>query len=557
MKKCRFLFLLFLCPLMLSAQETLTDQNLKFTRQLRILNQVLSNLDVYYVDTLDAKKVIDDGIQYMLYNLDPYTQYIPEEDTEEFLESTTGKYAGIGSPIGFHPDHNRCVFSNPYEGMPASEAGVRSGDIILAIDGEDIKRKEGETPADYSTRVTSKLRGDAGTNFTLKVKRPGVEQDVVLTLTRRVIEVSNVPYYGMLDDEVGVIVVSSFMENTARDVRRAFVALKQQGMKRLMLDLRGNPGGLVLQAVELVGFFMPNGTKVVTTKGKLAEFEEVFSTQDEPLDTKIPLMVLVDDGSASASEITAGALQDYDRAVVVGERTYGKGLVQQSLDLPFGGLLKFTSSKYYIPSGRCIQAYDFKNRGEDGRPKHLPDSLAKTFYTAGGRAVKDGGGVMPDSVMVQDTLPSFAYDLLTSRVVEDFAAYYRNTHPQVAVETYTFTDADFDAFKKYVASSTYKYNPRSLRMLETLANAIKYEGYGEVEELDSLKKALEPNMEELLNRNKEPICDLLECLIATNYYGLSKSYLFKLRKDVVVQRALQLLRDDKQCQELLEGGSRK
>ena len=543
--------ILMLLPLCVGAQNTLTEQNQEFARQLHILNRVLSSLDVYYVDTLDAKKVIDEGINYMLYNLDPYTQYIPEEDSKGFFESTSGKYAGIGSPISFHPDHNRCCFRNPYEGMPAAEAGVRSGDVILDIDGVDTKRNDGETPSDYSSRITSKLRGDAGTTFTLTVQRPGVAEKQVLTLTRRVIEVSNVSYYGMLDAEVGLIVVNSFMENTARDVRRAFVALKQQGMTRLLLDLRGNPGGLVSEAVNLVGFFMPNGTKVVTTKGKVAEFEETFSTEDEPLDTKMPLIVLVDDVSASASEITAGALQDYDRAIVMGDRTYGKGLVQQSIELPYGGVLKFTSSKYYIPSGRCIQAYDFKNRAEDGRPRHLPDSLAKTFYTAAGRPVKDGGGVMPDSVVVSDSLTSFAYDLLTSHVTEDFAAYYCNTHPQPALEHYAFTDADFAAFKQYVAASTFKHTPHSLRMLDALAEAIKRDGRDATAAIDSLRTALTPNLDADMERSKTQICDLLECIIAQNYFGTAKSYPFKNRRDPIVQNAQTLVRDEKQYQQLL------
>ena len=544
--------LLMLLPLCVGAQNSLTEQNQKFARQLHILNRVLSSLDVYYVDTLDAKKVIDEGINYMLYNLDPYTQYIPEEESKEFFESTSGKYAGIGSPIVFHPDHNRCCFRNPYEGMPAAEAGVRSGDILLEIDGIDVKRNDGEATNDYTSRITSKLRGDAGTTFTLAVQRPGVAEKQVLTLTRRVIEVSNVPYYGMLDAEVGLIVVNSFMENTARDVRRAFVALKQQGMTRLLLDLRGNPGGLVSEAVDLVGFFMPNGTKVVTTKGKVAEFEETFSTDDEPLDTKIPLIVLVDDGSASASEITAGALQDYDRALVVGDRTYGKGLVQQSLDLPYGGVLKFTSSKYYIPSGRCIQAYDFKNRAEDGRPRHLPDSLAKTFYTVAGRPVKDGGGVMPDSVVVSDSVATFAYDLLTSHVTEDFAAYYCNTHPAPAFENYAFTDADFEAYKQYVAASTFKHTPRALRMLDALAEVVKREGGNAAAEVDALRKALTPDLNADMERSKTQICDLLECIIAQNYFGTAKSYLIKLRRDPVVQNAKTLVRNEKLYKQLLK-----
>ncbi len=550
MRILSFAYLLLL-PLLAVAQTTPTEQNTKFARQLHIFNRVLASLDMYYVDTLDMKKTIDQGLQYMLYNLDPYTQYIPEEESEEFLESKSGKYAGIGSPISFHSEHNRCCFSNPYEGMPAFEAGVRSGDIILAVDGEDLKRGEDEKPADYSSRVTSKLRGEAGTSFKLTVQRPGVESPLTLTLTRRVIERSNVLYSGMLDQEVGIIVVTSYMENTARDVRRAFVALKQQGMTRLILDLRDNPGGLVSEAVQLVGLFMPNGTKVVTTKGKIPEFEESFTTEDEPLDAKIPLVVMVNQGSASASEITAGALQDYDRAVIVGERTYGKGLVQQSLELPYGGILKYTSSKYYIPSGRCIQAYDYKNRNEEGWPRHLPDSLAKTFYTAAGRPVKDGGGIMPDSIMVADSVYNFAYALLTSHVTEDFAAIYRNTHPETSIETFTFTDADFEAFKQHVASSTFKYQTRASRMLDALSQQIKDEQLEATTELEALRKALTTNIDTEMERHKVQICDFIESLIATNYYGISKSYRIRLNKDTAVHKAQQLLRDDKQCATLL------
>lgn len=543
--------LLLLLPLFAMAQTTPTEQHTNFARQLDILNRALASLDMYYVDTLDIKKTVDQGLQYMLYNLDPYTQYIPEEDSAEFMESKSGKYAGIGSPIGFHSEHNRCYFSSPYEGMPAHEAGVRSGDIILAVDGEDLKRSGDEKPADFSSRVTSKLRGEAGTSFKLTVQRPGVDAPLTLTLTRRVIERSSVLYSGMLDQEVGIIVVTSFMENTARDVRRAFVALKQQGMTRLILDLRDNPGGLVTEAVQLVGLFMPNGTKVVNTKGKIPEFEETFNTEDEPLDVKIPLLVMVNEGSASASEITAGALQDYDRAVIVGERTYGKGLVQQSLELPYGGILKYTSSKYYIPSGRCIQAYDFKNRNEDGWPRHLPDSLAKTFYTAAGRPVKDGGGITPDSIIAADTVPNFAYELLTSYIVEDFAALHCNRHPVENAETYAFSDSDFVAFKQYVAGSSFKYQTRASRMLDALSKQMKADQLEATAELEALSKALTSDLNAEMERHKVQICDFLESLMATNYFGLSKSYRFKLNKDAVVRKALQLLRDDKQCATLL------
>ena len=534
--------LLLVLPLFVKAQHTQTEQNQQFARQLRILNRVLSTLDVYYVDTLDAKKVIDDGINYILYNLDPYTQYIPEEDSKEFLETTTGTYAGIGSPISFRADHNRCVFSYPYEGMPAAEAGVRTGDIILEIDGVDMKRNEGETPRDYSSRVTSKLRGDAGTTFKLGVKRPGVADKVELLLTRRVIETSSVDYFGLLDDEVGLIVVNSFMEHTTRDVRRAFVALKQQGMKRLMLDLRGNPGGLLSEAVKLVGFFMPNGTKVVSTKGKVPEFDETFSTNDEPLDTEIPVAVLVDYGSASSSEITAGALQDYDRAIIVGERTYGKGLVQQMMDLPYDGILKYTASKYYIPSGRCIQAYDFKNRNADGHPKHLPDSLAKTFYTAKGRPVKDGGGVMPDYEVREDTIADFVYELLASDATHDFVVTYRNTHPQPDFATFELTEEDLSAYKDSIRASSFNYKSRSLRMLEALETQVKEDNSNATAEIEALRKMLTPNLDEHLDRHRTEVSNVLKDMITAAYLGLHKTIPYKLTHDKVLQRGCELLK---------------
>lgn len=546
------LSLLLSFSLFASAQETLTEHNQKFARHLHLLNSVLNHLDVYYVDTLDSKKVIDEAINYVLYNLDPYTQYIPEEETGEFLESTTGKYGGIGSPINFDSKRNLCYFNNPYEGKPAAEAGVRTGDFILQVDGEELKKKEGEKPADYSQRVTSKLRGEAGTTFKLLVERPGVEGNIELTLTRRVIEMSCVPYFGMVDEGVGLIYIESFMENTARDVRRAFVALKQMGMTHLILDLRGNPGGLVSEAVDVVGFFMPNGTKVVTLKGKVAEFEQTYVTDDEPLDTKIPLAIIVDDSSASASEITAGTLQDYDRAIVVGERTYGKGLVQQSRDLSYGAMLKLTTTKYFIPSGRCIQAYDFKNRGEDGRPKHLPDSLAKTFYTKAGRPVKDGGGVTPDSVMVPSKLHDFVYDLILSPVVYDFIVRYCNTRNLPPFEAFALSDADYAEFKQFVLDSSFSYKPRSLHVLDALDEAVKKEELNAASELQALRTLLTPNVADEIDRHKETISPLLTLLIVRTAYAEAQSYEAKYKQDEVLKQTLNLLRNPEACEEILK-----
>jgi carboxyl-terminal processing protease len=356
----------------------------------------------------------------------------------------------------------------------------------------------------------------------------------------------------MVDEGVGLINIESFMENTARDVRSAFVALKQMGMTHLILDLRGNPGGLVSEAVDIVGFFMPNGTKVVTLKGKVAEFEQTYVTDDEPLDTKIPLAIIVDDSSASASEITAGTLQDYDRAIVVGERTYGKGLVQQSRDLPYGAILKFTTTKYFIPSGRCIQAYDFKNRGEDGRPKHLPDSLAKTFYTKAGRPVKDGGGVTPDSVMVPSKLHDFVYDLILSREVHDFIVRYCNTRTLPPFEAYALSDADYAEFKQFILDSSFSYKPRSLHVLDALDEAVKKEELNAASELQVLRALLTPNVADEIDRHKDVISPLLTLLIVRTAYAEAQSYEAKYKQDEVLKQTLNLLRNPEACEEILK-----
>ena len=387
------LFFLLLAALPSPAQNS--THNFEVAKNLDIFNALYRELDLYYVDTLDAKKNIDNALAYMLEMLDPYTEYYPEEDASSLQELTTGKYAGIGTMIGYSEAHRRCIVSKPYAGMPAAQAGLLPGDIILAIDGEDIQPLENPTEeriADYTEQVSGKLRGEAGITLELKIRRP--EQNKVFTfkLVRRNILMPSVSLAAMVTDSIGYICLTQFIEGTSNEIRRALVELKQQGARSLILDLRDNPGGVMEEAVKTVNLFIPRGREVVSTRGKVKELNAVYKTQIDPQDPDIPLIILTNENSASAAEITSGALQDYDRALIMGRRTYGKGLVQQSRELPYKALLKLTTAKYYIPSGRCVQAYEFR----DGVPLHLPDSLSREFRTAAGRPVRGGGGVKPD-----------------------------------------------------------------------------------------------------------------------------------------------------------------
>ena len=348
----KILFTLCAALLCLSAVAQQSRHNFETAKQLDIFNSIYKLLDLYYVDTLDAKKNIENAVLYMLDQLDPYTVYYPENETGELRQLTTGKYAGIGAIISYRKDLSRCIINQPYEGMPAAEAGLRRGDVILSIDGKDTGTCTADDPGDFSTSVSEALRGQPGTQFEVRVQRPGRERPMTFKLTRRAITLPSVVLSKVLSDSIGYVRLDSYTENTARDVRRAIVELKQQGATRLVLDLRGNPGGLMDQAVDVVNLFIPRGKEVLSTRGKVAERNATYKTQSEPLDVEIPLVVLVDFGTASSAEITAGALQDYDRAVIVGRRTYGKGLVQETRQLPYDNILKLTTSKDYIPSGR-------------------------------------------------------------------------------------------------------------------------------------------------------------------------------------------------------------
>lgn len=523
------------------------NRNFQISKNLDIFNSLFKELDLFYVDTINPEKVISIGINAMLQQLDPYTVYYPEDQSEDLKMMTTGKYAGIGSVIRFHKKKNHVVIAEPYEDMPAAEAGLKAGDVLLEIDGKDLT---GKTTAE----VSDMLRGEAGTSFMIKIERPGASQPLDVKLVRKNIQTPSVPYYGMVGNEVGYILLSGFTENCSRDVRRALIDLKQQGATSLVLDLRGNHGGLMGEAVEILNLFLPKGIEVLSTKGKLKQASSVSKTSKEPLDVNMPLAVLVDGESASASEIVAGALQDLDRAVIVGTRTYGKGLVQIIRDLPYNGNLKVTTSKYYIPSGRCVQAINYQNRDAVGRPERIPDSLTHVFYTVGGREVRDGGGVTPDIEVKDEKLPTMLFYLVNDDVLFDYATDYCLKNPKIASpERFSLSDADYAEFKERVKSSNFTYDKESEKALNALKEIAGVEGYMEEakSEFEALEKKLTHNLDRDLDYFSKDIKRLIEDEIVKRYYFQKGSILQQLKDDTDLEKALNVLTNQAEYKKVL------
>lgn len=532
-----------------SAQKD-SNHNFEISKNLEIFNDIYKQLDMFYVDSLSADTVIEWGIDAMLRQVDPFTVYYPEEGMDELKEMTTGKYAGIGAVIRFYKKEDRVMVIEPQEDSPAIEAGVKGGDLILSIDGRDMKGKS-------TQEVSENLRGDAGTTFELTVKRAGVEHPLSFKITRRNIAMPPVPYYGMVADGIGYIYFERFVDGCSRDVRRAVVDLKEQGAKALVIDMRGNPGGPLSEAVEVTNLFVPRGQKVVYTKGKLASVNSEHYTKKEPLDVDIPVAVLVDGSTASSAEIVSGAWQDWDRAVIVGERTYGKGLVQMIREVPYHGSLKVTTSRYYIPSGRCIQAYDYRHLNPDGSAKTLPDSLTKAFKTAGGREVRDGGGIKPDVVITPDSLPSIVYDIATSDVLLDYVNHYVQTHATIApAGDFSLTDADYADFVKMVEESDFTYKRRTEEMMKLLERTARFEGCyeGAKPEFEALaakmKGGVAADLE--LPKNKEEIKSVLESDIVARYYFRRGVVQQQLKTDKDLKTALEILTDTERYESLLK-----
>lgn len=547
----RIAFLLLCCYALIGVQAQNKNHNFNVAKNIDVFTNIYQSLDMMYVDTLDANQVIGNGIEAMLNSLDPYTVYYTQEKEEELSTMITGKYAGIGALIKYNNQIKNVVIDQPYANTPSALAGLQKGDIILAIDNLSMAGKD-------NGFVSNHLRGTAGTTFQLKVKRPVSGKVFTVKITRKSIQLPAVPYYGMRPNNIAYINLSSFTEGCSYDVRKAFIELREKGAKGLVLDLRDNGGGSLSEAVKIVNMFVPKGITLVKTKGKIARANSEYKTTEEPIDTVMPIVVLVNENTASASEITAGSLQDLDRGVVLGAKTFGKGLVQQVVQVPYGGSLKLTSGKYYIPSGRCIQALKYKH-AKGGRAEALPDSLVKTFYTLNKREVKDGGGIMPDVKVKGDSVPNIALYLASFRdsneVMFNYELDYIAKHASIASpETFHLTDADYEEFKQRVIKSGFKYDGETAKLLKSLEQLARFEGYYDLskEQFNALKDKLQHNVAHDLEYNKAFIKELLEGDIVRAYYYQGGGIAYSLTKDVFFKRATELLTNIKEYNSILK-----
>lgn len=526
------------------------DHNFEVGKNLDLFNQVYKQLDLMYVDTLNPGEVIGYGINGMLRALDPYTEFYPEEKTKDLKRMITGKYAGVGSIVRYNQKLKRVIIDEPMEGMPAAEVGLKKGDIILSIDNKDMTHCNVQ-------EVSDNLRGTPGSTFLLKVKRPSVKKEMLFKVTRRNIKMPEIEYSGIADGDVGYIRFSEFTENSAKNMRRAFLDLKRQGAKKLVLDLRSNGGGSLSEAVDIINLWVPQGITLVETKGKLPQVYKKYVTKLEPVDTIMPIAVLVNGETASASEITCGSIQDLDRGIIIGTRTYGKGLVQTPLDMPYNTNLKLTTAKYYIPSGRCIQAINYKRSGGGGYMERVPDSLTHVFNTRAGREVRDGGGITPDVEVVPDTMPNILVYLDridTLEVMSDWVVDYIASHQTIApAREFQLTDAEYADFKEKVVKSGFTYDPVSEKNIEELEKLLKFEGYYDdaKEELAALKKKLKHNVARDLDKHKEAIKQMLEQDIIAAYYYKRGTIEAGLKYDKQLTEAIRILNDSDAYNKLL------
>lgn len=523
------------------------DRTFQMAKNLDIFNSIVKELDMFYVDTIDPNKTIREGIEAMLYSLDPYTNYFPEEDQSELEQMLKNSYGGIGSIITWNSKLKRSMIAEPYEGMPAAKVGLKAGDILMSIDGKDLAGKNNQ-------EVSEMLRGQVGTDFKLKVKRPGTEKELEFDIVRRSIQLPIIPYYTVLDNHIGYINLSTFSGDPSKEFKQAFLDLKKQGITSLVIDLRNNGGGLLDEAVEIANFFLPRGETLVTTKGKIKQASNTYKTLREPLDLDIPLAVLVNSATASSSEILAGSLQDLDRAVIVGTRTYGKGLVQTTRPLPYGATMKITTSKYYIPSGRCVQAIDYAHRNEDGSVGRIPDSLTTVFHTAAGREVRDGGGVTPDIVVKQEKLPNILFYLVNDNLIFDYATEYCLKHPAIpAPEQFVITDADYNDFKALVKKADFKYDQQSEKLLKNLKEMAEFEGYltDASQEFEALEKKLTHNLDRDLDHFSKDIKNMIAIEIIKRYYYQRGSIIQQLKDDNDLKEAIKILGDSARYKKML------
>ncbi|WP_016776789.1 S41 family peptidase [Anaerophaga thermohalophila] len=524
------------------------ERNFSIVKNLDIFYSLFRELNTYYVDETDPEELIETGIEAMLESLDPYTTYISETEMDDFNFMTTGEYAGIGALITRLDDYV-CI-SEPYKGFPADEAGLKAGDKILSIDGFDMKGKSTE-------EVSNKLKGPANTEVKVVVERYGVEEPLEVTIIRENIQINPVPYYGLLENNTGIIVLNNFTHNCAREVENALSDLKEQGATKIILDLRGNPGGLLDEAVKVANLFIPRGSEVVSTKGRIKQWDKVYRATKAPVDTLIPLSIMINRGSASASEIVAGAIQDHDRGVIVGNRSFGKGLVQTTRNLPYNAKLKVTTAKYYIPSGRCIQALDYSHRNEDGSVGYVPDSLVSEFQTDNGRTVYDGGGISPDVVVPRDTLSNIAYALMAQQTIFKYANVFVSENVSVAKpEAFVVSDDLYSDFTGFVTSlDDFKYTSASRERFRKLVEAAKEEGYYDIhlDEFKALEEKLDVDVSFDLKTFRDEVDDLLGNELMKRYYYQEGTIKYALRHDKVLKKALEVMNDEAQYRGILSG----
>lgn len=542
-----FLVLMVLGGIVFWSFQSAEERNFRVAKNLDIFNSIVKELDMFYVDTLDPDKTIRNGIDAMLYSLDPYTEYFPEDDQSELEQMLKGSYGGIGSVITWNEKLKRSMIAEPYEHMPAAEVGLKAGDVLMEIDGKDLMGKNNQ-------EVSEMLRGQVGTSFKLTVQRPGTKKPLEFDIVRRSIQLPFIPYYGKLEHQIGYINLSTFSGNPSKEFKQAFLDLKKQGITSLVIDLRNNGGGLLDESIEIANFFVPRGKTLVTTKGRIAQASNTYKTLREPLDLDIPLVVLVNGGTASSSEILAGSLQDLDRAVIIGTRTFGKGLVQTTRPLPYGATMKLTTSKYYIPSGRCVQAIDYKHRNEDGSVGRIPDSLTTVFHTAAGREVRDGGGVTPDITVEPEKLPNILFYLVNDNLVFDYATQYCLKHPTIPEpEQFEVTDADYAEFKEQVKKADFKYDQQTEKILKNLKEMAEFEGYLEdaSEEFKALEGKLQHNLDRDLDYFSRQIKEMIAQEIVKRYYYQRGSIIQQLKEDKDLKEAVKVLTDAERYKSLL------
>lgn len=549
MKKILCSALAALSLLTIEAQTLQKDKNQRYfeiDKSIETFNSVLRELDMFYVDSLKTDSLVQRTIVNMLAGLDPYTEYYSEDNISDLRFLTTGEYAGIGAIISYN--NNQVVVNEPYEGLPADKAGLKAGDAILSIDGQDMRKASVK-------EVSDKLKGTPGTTITIVIQRPGEKKNKTFTLLREKIAVPPVTYSAVTNGNVGYIHFAGFTDKSSNDFKQAFVDLKKNGASSLVIDLRGNGGGILDEAVNIVNLFVPKGKEVVSTKGKVSQWDRTYRTLNQPIDTIIPLVVLIDTGTASASEIVAGSLQDFDRAVIVGNRSFGKGLVQTPRNLPFGGNIKITTSKYYIPSGRCIQALDYSHRNPDGSVARVPDSLTNLFYTKSGRPVRDGGGITPDISIPQERPGTITYYLMADNFIFDFVTDWVQKNPKIlSAETFNLSDADYDSFKTFVKSKDFKYDQMSEKTMQSLKEVMEFEGYMKTssEEFKALENKLVPNLDRDLETFKSDIKDLITEEIIQRFYYKKGVLIHELQGDKAFQKAIDLLKNSTQYNDVLK-----